>query len=188
MATHPDEHAVSVLARHMSTAEPEFLEVQPVSRFLTGVVFAFSAWMVVGWFVLLVLVPALTDGLRFVLLVPFLIALGVLITLSIWLRRSHLVTRLEGCVLSLSGPQQWFFRWRWSDPMPWRIPMGQIRGLRIASYHPGVDGVWGSRSGRAVVISFHDGDEVSVGTARPEELFAALQAAGAGRARTSDAP
>lgn len=63
---------------------------------------------------------------------------------------------------------------RWGGRLT--VDLERVRAVREAPYYPRIDGGWGVRDGRGVILTKNDGDVLCVGSARTEELCEVLRA------------
>ena len=100
------------------------------------------------------------------------LALTGVVLLTDWgLVQQRTVVRADGLELA-QGP-------RLSNPkrLHLKVALEELEAVEEASFTPLVDGAWGLREGRGVRISFKDGDEIHVGSERPDALLRALEGA-----------
>ncbi len=155
--------------------DADFFEVQPLPKVVLRVVTTGLLLLAAAFSAIVVVTSLRNEGLRpgsWVVLVGE--ALGVAAYLH-WMRSWRLETTLKDGVLTLRGwpGMRMGFVHR---PFTRTVAMDDVKGLDLVPFHPVVDGWWGSRKGSAVRVRLRDGDDVRVGTGRPEELLAALEA------------
>ena len=143
----------------MPTAAPEpavlFHEIQR-PRWTLGLAIATGGWVVAfGFFVLRTDRPLyLFDVLQALIMLCALVA-----------SLSRLRTVVQGETLELE--RRWGARHE--------VDLARIRSARTSTYYPRIDGGWGVRNGRGVILTRDDGNVLYVGSARAEELCEAIR-------------
>lgn len=85
---------------------------------------------------------------------------GLVLLLALASSLSRLRTLVEGHTLELER--------RWGGRLT--VDLERVRFVREAPYYPRIDGGWGVRSGRGVILTYADGNVLYVGSARADEL------------------
>lgn len=85
---------------------------------------------------------------------------SAILTLVVLAAMSRLRTLVQGHTLELER--------RWGARLT--VHLDRVRAVRESPYYPRIDGGWGVKNGRGVILTMEDGDVLYVGSARADEL------------------